>query len=180
MTLRPRGAQTEPTPENSDDFEAWVRPHWSTMRRLATRLVGPTDRDDVLQEALTAAWRTRRRYDPTRGESAAWLLGITAKCAANHRRTQERHRRHRSRTDLSESAVAPSTSVDIAARLDLDTAVKLLPRRQRLAVELVYFLGLSQDEAGLVMGCATGTVKSTLAAARRSLRDRWGDSDDAR
>jgi len=48
-------------------------------------------------------------------------------------------------------------------------APAFLPDRQRLAVELYYFVGLPQDQTASVMGCAVGTVKSTLAATRHHL-----------
>jgi RNA polymerase sigma-70 factor (ECF subfamily) len=54
--------------------------------------------------------------------------------------------------------------------LDLDRALRGLSSRQRLAVELFYYLGLPVSEVALVMGCAEGTVKSTLADARARLR----------
>jgi RNA polymerase sigma-70 factor (ECF subfamily) len=54
--------------------------------------------------------------------------------------------------------------------LDVERAVRALPRRQRLAVELHYFVGLTTAQAAAVMGCAEGTVKSCLFDARAGLR----------
>jgi RNA polymerase sigma-70 factor (ECF subfamily) len=47
-----------------------------------------------------------------------------------------------------------------------------------MAVHLHYFVGLPVDETAAVMGCAPGTVKSTLFDARARLRDLLGDDDD--
>ena len=55
-------------------------------------------------------------------------------------------------------------------RLDLHRALGRLSRRQRLVVDCFYFAGLSLAETAAVMGCAEGTVKSTLADARGKLR----------
>ena len=61
--------------------------------------------------------------------------------------------------------------------LDLRSALRRLTGRQRLAVELYYYAGLPVAECALVMSCAEGTVKSTLAAARERLRaDLEGDA----
>jgi RNA polymerase sigma-70 factor (ECF subfamily) len=54
--------------------------------------------------------------------------------------------------------------------VDLSRALDRLALRQRLAVDCVYFAGLRIAEAAAVMGCAEGTVKSTLADARLRLR----------
>ncbi len=53
---------------------------------------------------------------------------------------------------------------------DLERAVQGLAKRQRLAVELHYFVGLTTAETALVMSCAEGTVKSALHDARTNLR----------
>jgi RNA polymerase sigma factor (sigma-70 family) len=57
-----------------------------------------------------------------------------------------------------------------AEGLDLERAISHLPKRQRLAVDLYYFVGLDIAETAAAMGCAPGTVKSTLADARGRLR----------
>lgn len=147
-------------------FEDWMAPHWPAMRRLAERLVGPDRRDDVLQEALAAAWRHRGRFEPERGSVQAWLLALTA----NHAKKALRASRHH--VPLDELPAAATTS---ATRVDVERAIRALPKRQRLAVELCYFVGLPHAEAAAVMGCAEGTVKSTLAAARANLRDQLGE-----
>jgi RNA polymerase sigma-70 factor (ECF subfamily) len=55
-------------------------------------------------------------------------------------------------------------------RIDIRHAVGLLPPRQRLAVDCVYYVGLSVAETASVMRCSEGTVKSTLSDARKRLR----------
>lgn len=142
------------------DFRRWVEPHWGAMCLVAARLAPPEDRDDVLQEALSAAWCHHDRYDPTRGSLRNWLLAITANQARRSRRSR---RRFSPLVDVVPAAVE-------APDLDLRNAVAALPSRQRAAVELFYFVGLSARDVAEVMGCAEGTVKSTLSAARSNLR----------
>lgn len=136
------------------------------MRRLAERMAGPSGRDDVLQEALLGAWKTRSRFDPELGDARAWLLAITA----NHAK-KAAARTARSR---SYQVVPRTTPTAPEVRLDLERAVIGLPERQRLAVELFYFVGLPVDDVAAVMGCANGTVKSTLSAARQALEAALG------
>ena len=141
-----------------------MQPHWPAMRNVAERLAGRELRDDVLQEALVAAWRHRRRFDERRGTPRTWLLTITANCARKATRSLR--------------AVEPLRDHPVdepASHVDLERALRTLSQRQRAAVELYYFVGLPLAEVAAVMDCADGTVKSTLSAARAALRVALGE-----
>jgi RNA polymerase sigma factor (sigma-70 family) len=149
-------------PSTAEQFAAWVRPHLPAMSRLAARFAPDADRDDVVQEAMTRAWTKRRQFDPDRGSPSAWLLAITADQAAKARR-----RSARTLAAVPEPGARPA---DPDAGLDIERALTRLSDRQRQAVDCVYFVGLTVAETAAVMGCAEGTVKSTLADARARLR----------
>ena len=142
-------------------FEDELALHVDDMWALAHRLCGD-DALDVAQEACEQAWRTRDSYDATRGSRRTWLLMIVADRCRKHRR------RRRVSSVLGD---VPEPGWDQDLHLDLSRAIAALPRRQRLAVELHYVLGLSVAEVAAAMGCAPGTVKSQLSDARQKLRD---------
>jgi RNA polymerase sigma factor (sigma-70 family) len=144
------------TPEQ---FGSWVAPYLMAMALLAARLTSPGERDDVVQEALARAWVKRSTFDSTRGTPAAWLLAITA---------DQARRARRRRPPL--VGLLPGRVRSLDDRLDLESAIKRLPERQRLAIDCSYFVGLSVAETAAVMGCSEGTVKSTLHDARQRLR----------
>lgn len=161
MDVVPEDIDQGAVPDDAEGFADWVRPALSSMARLASRL-GPTgDRDDVVQDALVRAWSKRRQYDPRRGSASAWLLAITADQA------RKAHRRRRSTTPWRDH---PGLLATVDDRIDVERAVARLSKRQRLAVDCYYFVGLSVDETAAVMRCSQGTVKSTLADARSHLR----------
>jgi DNA-directed RNA polymerase specialized sigma24 family protein len=157
-----------PTHDETADFAAWVTPHLPAMGRYASRLVGPADRDDVVQEALVRAWRRRSTYDAERGGSLGWFLAIVA--------DQGRRRRLR-RRDLAPFQPSDHTAVLVGVDLDLERAIAGLPARQRTAVDLYYFVDLDIATIAEVMVCAPGTVKATLHQARGRLRELLGDND---
>jgi len=147
------------------EFASWVQPHLPAMARLAGRLVPEADRDDVVQEALVRAWRRRATYRHERGTVSTWLLAIVAGCAR-----RSRVRAPRDRPVEAARAKETVTTADPDRDIDLERALRGLPRRERLAVALYYFLDLDTAETAAVMGCSTGTVKATLHHARARLR----------
>lgn len=155
-------------PRTPEEFTDWVRPCIPTIMRLASRLAPSSDRDDVVQETLARAWMKRDQFDPKRGTPMAWLLAITSDQA-------RRARRRRRPWPLSQPSARVRPAED---RLDLEYAISMLPERQRLAIECFYFVGLSVLETAVVMSCAEGTVKSSLADARANLRRTLEGPDD--
>jgi RNA polymerase sigma-70 factor (ECF subfamily) len=157
-----------PDLSTADGFTEWVAPHWSAMMHLASRLCGRSVGEDVLQEALTTAWRKRAQFDAERGSARNWLLALTADQARKaHRRSMRQARQL--------LIDAPAAAVSTPDRdMDIDCAIGRLSHRQKLAVGLYYDLGLPVADVARVMQCAEGTVKSTLADARARLRDDLG------
>jgi RNA polymerase sigma-70 factor (ECF subfamily) len=73
----------------------------------------------------------------------------------------------------------PDPADDQAAVLQRDSAARLvvaalvaLPERQRAAVALTHYQGLSNIESAEVMGISVEALESLLSRARRGLRDR--------
>lgn len=158
-TVGSGAAVSEATVGVTDDFAAFVQPHLPTLTWLAARLA-PGEHEDVVQEALTRAWRKRAQFDPDKGSARAWLCAVLASQA-------RRVVRRPPGGPVAELIVQPP---DSAARIDLGRALDVLTDRQRLAVDCHYLVGLSVAETAVVMQCSAGTVKSTLSDARVRLR----------
>jgi RNA polymerase sigma-70 factor (ECF subfamily) len=154
-----RAPQADQTAVVVPDFAAWVTPHLAAMTRLALRLAPAGEHDDVVQLALERAWRRRSTFDESRGSAQSWLLAIVA----------DQARRARRRRRGTPAAAFPPGSAE-PGDPTLELAVRQLPPRQRMAVELHYYLGLPVRECAQVLGVAEGTVKSALSDARAKLR----------
>jgi len=140
------------------------------MTRFAGRLVPTADRDDLVQDALLRAWRRWHTYDAERGAALPWLLTILA--------DQGRRRRVRARPPALPLSGDGQVVHVVPTDVDLERAMKGLSPRQRMAVDLYYFVDLDVATIAAVMGCAPGTVKATLSQARARLRELVGDRDD--
>jgi RNA polymerase sigma-70 factor (ECF subfamily) len=133
--------------------------------------------EDVVQDAFLGAWRNAARYIERRGSVKTWLLAIV------HHRAIDAVRRRRPTTELPDVELPPPAGLtqpdvwaEVAAGIDAETVQRALAELspvQRVAIELAYFGGLTQQEISERTATPLGTVKSRmrlgLLAMRRSL-----------
>ena len=72
------------------------------------------------------------------------------------------------------AAAGRETTRPVAVRLDLRGALDELPDRQRSAIVLRHYAGMSVADAADVLGCAEGTVKSLTSQGLAGLRQALG------
>ncbi len=159
---------TRPPPEAA--VVTLFREHQLGLVRMALLIVGdrPTA-EDVVQDAFTAL-HGRRLSDPDN------VLPYVRTAVLNGCRSVLRKRRR----PFAAPAPEPVWSAESAVLLGEDRravflALRELPRRQREALVLRYYLDLSEAEIAETMRISRGTVKSTtargLAALARKLEE---------
>ena len=122
--------------------------------------------EEAAQEAFTRAYVRWRRVSQME-RPAGWVYVTAVRFATRRREPRSVRAGRRSDDDVAELVVN---------RESLGNAVDELPERQRLAVVLRYGLDLSLDDVAAAMGCALGTVKSTLHSALARLHITLDDS----
>jgi RNA polymerase sigma factor (sigma-70 family) len=158
-------------------FGSLIDRHRYAALAFARRMVNAGDAEDVVQEALLAAFlnlRTLRDHDRFR----AWLLGIVANLA----RSRLRMRREGFEQDcLGGRPVEGFRLEEAEPSLELiyetkelhrliSNAVDTLPAEHRDAVRLHYYEGLRLAEIAILVGSPLGTIKARLHHARRQLK----------
>jgi RNA polymerase sigma factor (sigma-70 family) len=130
--------------------------------------------EDVIQEVFCAVWSGAATYDPSRGTTRTWLLGLTHHKAVDAVR---RHQRHAGR------AAAVAALDTVAAETDVEqdawravrgghvlAALSTLSEVQREVLVLAYFGAYTQIEIAELTGIPLGTVKTRTLTALRRLR----------
>lgn len=165
-----------------------VGKHKLWLHRFVRRYVGDADEaQDVVQDAFVAALANLHRYDVDR-PFEAWLRRIALnKCRDRARREAVRRAFGLSRRGPSEieAAVDPSARADdrigaTAALSALEHAVAALPAGLKDALILTALEGLSQKDAGALLGLSAKAVEVRVYRAKRILvealsRDVMGD-----
>jgi RNA polymerase sigma factor (sigma-70 family) len=149
--------------------------HYDELHGFLRRRLGIELADELASEVFSQAFRTRRRYDPSRGSVRCWLYGIANRLITQQRRAEARRTRlaelpGASDAPLDEQAIAHADAR--ALRPVLARALGSLSRDDRDALLLFAWAGLSYEEIAYALHVPVGTVRSRIHRARRQLQDR--------
>src|SRR5512141_340464 len=162
-------------------FEALYDRYADLVFSVALRVVG--DRhvaEDVMQDVYLQLWRRPEQFDADRGSFRTWLLSIARNRSIDERRAVARRLRHAapaSRTGEEEAIEDTDRRGDPAAasvfadeRAAVMAALATIPEEQRIAIELGYFGGLTQQEIAVRLGQPLGTVKTRIRLGMQKMR----------
>lgn len=159
----------------SQEAFAGLAERWTPkLLTFAARALGSTEAaKDVVQDTWESALRgVARLDDPARFR--AWLYAIAARKCTDTLRRKYRDARIAQSAETIVQASADSEAVS-NDRLDVAHALKRLPLEQRIAASLFFGDDMSVAEIATITGVPEGTVKSRLFAARKALRDVFGE-----
>jgi len=162
-----------PRPRADEGVTALYAAHAVGLIRLGFVMLGNRGTaEDVVQDAFLGLYRNwDRLHDPA--NALPYLRSSVLNGCRTALRAQAREDR-RDRTAAARDGRPPFDSTEAAVLLSEEhqevlVAVRGLADRQREALMLRYYLGLSTDETARVMGISTGTVKSAISRAIATL-----------
>jgi len=155
-------------------FETLARRHADRAFVLALRIArNRADADEVVQEAMLRVWVNAPRWRPD-AAFRTWLYRIVVNLCLDRRR-------HAPFAPLEAADEPPDTSPDAVSRIAAAETGKLvaaaldaLPERQRVALVLTYYEGLSNAETAAVLATSVSSIEALLVRAKRSLRRTLG------
>lgn len=167
------------TPYDPNDTTPWAPLDENLFRQELTDLIphlrafsrslcgNPTLADDVAQDAMLKAWKSRDKFKPG-SNLKAWTFTILRNQFYSIKRRSWRA------TSLDQEVaeqtiVANSNQEKVVELNELRRGLDSLKDDQREALILVGASGLSYEEAADICGCAIGTIKSRVSRARKAL-----------
>jgi RNA polymerase sigma-70 factor, ECF subfamily len=140
------------------------------LRAFARSLSGNADQaDDLVQETLVKAWKHRSSFEPGTNLKA-WLFTILRNAFLSERRKRKFEVEDKDGSYAARVSVHGSQSGHMDL-VDFAKALELLPVEQKEALLLIGAEGFSYEEAGVMCGCAVGTIKSRVNRARAKLAE---------
>jgi RNA polymerase sigma-70 factor (sigma-E family) len=160
--------------DRTDLDDLYVR-HTPGAVRLATLITGDADlAQDIAHDAfLRSVGRFRHLRQPEAFEAYLRRAVVNA-CTSHFRRRKVETAYVRRQSGASAAFDEP----DHGRRDELRAALSALPARQRAAVVLRYYADLSEHQAGEALGCSEAAVRSMVARAMETLRERIPRSED--
>lgn len=167
-------------------FESLVEKHQKRLVMVLEHLIADrTQAEDLAQDVFLRVYRARERYVPT-AKFSTWLYTITHNVASNAIRKSSRRKEVNLTSSPSGSlpvnslaTIAKDKSNLMPARLAaqkemadmIHEAIQLLGPRQRMAMLLSKYEGMSYNEIAEAMELTQQAVKSLLSRARGNLRE---------
>jgi RNA polymerase sigma-70 factor (ECF subfamily) len=157
---------------NAIAFETLVRRNMRRALAIAQGVTGnANDADEIAQEAFMRVWQHAQGWDPGRARFTTWLHRIVLNLCLDRRRKPgwlpidvigelPDHG-----LETAPEKIARAEHREVVAR-----AMDRIPQRQRAAVTLFYFEGMSGHAAAEIMGVTVAAFEQLLLRARRAVK----------
>jgi RNA polymerase sigma-70 factor, ECF subfamily len=167
-------------------FEELVQRYQNRLLTILEHLVGNREQaEDLAQETFLRVFRARERYEPG-AKFSTWLFTIANNVASNALRSRSRRKEvgvPESNGDQSgamqldqlakaASGLQPTRNLDKMEQAEMVRhAVAALSERQRMALLLAKFEGMSYQDIADSMDLSVQAIKSLLSRARVNLKE---------
>ncbi len=157
-------------------FARLVRRHTDRFFRLGYRFTNDRQlAEDIVQEAFLKIWENPSSFDPKRNvRFTTWFHRVVINMAMDHARKKKP-------LQLDDTFDAADASLPQDAALHekrreraLEAAIADLPDRQRIALNLWFYGGITNKEAAEIMKVDIKALESLLSRAKEGLRARLG------
>lgn len=154
-------------------FTQLVRRHSDRFYAHAWRMTGNrAEAEDSVQDAFLKLWRSPAAFDAGRGvKFTTWFYRVVTNA------TIDRQRRKRETPGSDILDLMPSGAKRQDAELQdaerdsaLESAIQALPERQKTALNLCFYEGISNAEAAEIMGVKVKALESLLMRAKATLK----------
>jgi RNA polymerase sigma-70 factor (ECF subfamily) len=153
-------------------YRELVDRHVRGVHAFVYRLLGSrAEAEEVCQESFLRLWKHADTF-VARAKPSTWLYRVAHNLAVDRLR-RRREASHPTGIEDVPTSERPSLHLyDKQVALAVEAALATLPERQRAAISLVHYQGMSNAEAAEVLGVKVRALESLLARGRQQLRER--------
>jgi len=155
-------------------YDRYANPLYAMVHRI----VGSRqDAEEIIHDTFLSIWKRAESFEKTRAKVFTWICAVARNKAIDRIRSINRRiptapaeepKPYRAETDPAPSPAAQSQMVE--RRQIVKGWVSELPEKQREAIELAFFDGLTHPEIASRCGESVGTIKSRIRLGMEKLR----------
>lgn len=149
-------------------IDRYLSPAVTFAQRMLGRL---SEAEDVAQDAFLKVWTGAATWDAGRGKFRPWFYRVLYNAAIDHLRRRTSHGEDGLYEVIDPADGPEATAATGATRRKVKAALAQLPERQRAAVVLCYYQGLSNREAATTLEVGVKALEALLVRARRTLAE---------
>jgi RNA polymerase sigma-70 factor (ECF subfamily) len=155
-------------------FSCLVRRHSELFYACAYRVCGNREEaEDAVQDAFLKLWKNPMIWRDDKGAKfTTWFYRIVINAATDRFRRNKKY----VAADYLENEPSDKDGADEVMHKNieekaLELAIQSLPERQKLALNLCFYEGLSNKEAADILGIGLKALESLIMRAKASIRD---------
>jgi RNA polymerase sigma-70 factor (ECF subfamily) len=154
---------------NHQAFSELVTRHSDRFYALSYRtLFNQSDAEDVVQESFLKLWRKPSLWQPKKGSQfTTWFYRLIVNACYDLNKKKSSQETSLIDQDYEQVAEDEGISQQLS---DIESALKNLPERQRTALNLCFYEGLTNKEASGIMGIRLKALQSLIMRAKAALK----------
>lgn len=150
-----------------------VARHLPRMTALARRMLGDSaEAEDVAQDVFMKVWTQAKRWQPGAAKFETWLHRVAINACYDRLRKKKGVSLDEAEERADPGPDPEQTLAQMQTAKAVDAALQTLPDRQRAAITLCHYQGLTNIEAASALEVSIEALESLLARGRRALKDK--------
>lgn len=160
---------------NHRAFAVLVRRHATRFYRVAYRFLADREEaEDRVQECFLKLWEQPGRWREGKASFTTWFYRVVVNSCLDYRKQHPPLSLMEEAIVLDEALQQEEILLQTEEQLKLEKEIGALPERQRVALNLCFYEGLSNKEAAQVMGVGLKALQSLVMRAKTTLKERLG------
>ena len=132
-----------------------------------------------MQDAFLKLWKKPESFDASKGvKFTTWFYRVVSNVGIDVMRKKKPQAGADVIDYMADGAdLADEAMVQNEQQAMLEAAIQELPERQKMALNLCFYEGLSNREAAEIIGVGVKALESLLMRAKKSLKEKFGDDE---
>lgn len=157
-----------------DAFAEIVNRHSKRFYSIAYRFIfNKDDAEDIVQEAFMKLWEKRLNWNPNKeAKFTTWFYKVVLNLCIDHNRKKKPEPLSEEMPLIDKQQGHEALIQEKQKQVMLERFIQELPERQRLALNLCFYEGISNQEASEMIGVNLKALQSLIMRAKMTLKEK--------